>query len=255
MKLYRFIPNTRDYRSLSRHLIGRWWPDGIDLGEFIDELYPRPADGTWPHEGNRFESGPEGKALSDFPALALNVPLLSERAAGALRGLSGLELAAELTIDGQRFFGAQPRPSPGAFREAASSGLAMPNGEVFFYYRRSFDVAKIEAEFFQTDALDPFSDLYVTDRLVSAATAAGLTGLEYLELVFDEEGPVVPRYPRRDVGDLWMVPPGRGKMEYFLIEWRCTMGAYDQGEIRDAFLRAVAEGYIAVEDMRPAYER
>lgn len=257
MKIYRFIPNAGEYRYLPRSLVGKWWPDGIDLGKAADKLYPKVLGDRpypWPHEGNRFTSASEGRVLPDFPALSLNVPILSERAVSALSALGTVDTPAELTIDARRFFAAQPRRIPGVFREEASTGLAMPNGEIFFYDRRSFDVSKVDAEFFMIDALRPFSDLYVTDRLVTAAAAAGLTGLEYLELVFDEGGPVVPRYPRRDLAEIPEFT-GRRELEYYLIDWRCSIWGYDDREIKDAVSAAVSQGSLSLEYVKPTYER
>ena len=257
MKIYRFIPNCSDYRHLPRSRVGKWWPDGIDLGKAFDRNYPKfegPEPYPWPHEGNRFHAYPREAPLSDFPGLSLNVPLLSERAAAVLAELGTVDVPAELTIDDQRFFAAQPKTIPGVFHTEGSSGLAMPNGEVFFYYRRSIDVSRVSAEFFMLDGLRPFSDLYVTDRLVTAAAAARLTGLEHLELVFDEGGPVVPRYPRRDRAAP-AVRKGSYEMEYYLIHLRCSSDGYEDSEIRQAVHEAACEGYLSFDGTKPTHER
>jgi hypothetical protein len=259
MKIYRFIPNTRDYRYVSRNLAGvKWWPDGIDLGRIPNNDFPKILpDATsrpWAHEGNQFDGIQDNLPFSDFPGLTLNVPILSERAARTFAALSTVDVAATLTVDGQRFFAVQPKAAKGAFQADRSAGFAMPEGEVPFYYQRSFDTSRISAEFFMIDELVPYSDLYITDRLVTAAAAAGLTGLEFIELVFDEDGSVVPTYPsvpRDQVHTLFK----RGSMEAEMIFWRCSMWIYNTSEIDEACFELFSSGRVSLVDQPPTYKR
>lgn len=256
MKIYRFIPNTRAYRYVSRNLAGvKWWPDGIDLGPDADQDWPKilpdAPDQPWAHEGNQFVGIQDDLPFSDFPGLTLNVPILSERAKRALAPLGTVDIPATLTVDGERLFAVQPRVAEGAFQAERSAGFATPDGDILFYDQRSFDTSRISAEFFMIDALMPYSDVYITDRLVTAAAEAGLTGLEYIELVFDEDGPVVPTYPRvpREKVHTFFK---RGLMEAEMIAWRCWMSMADADE---ACMELFSSGRVSFLDQLPAYER
>lgn len=259
MKIYRFIPNTRRYRRVARSLVGnKWWPDGINLGRVADKLFPKVLPDApsvaWPYEGNQFDGIPDELPFSDFPALTLNVPILSERAARSLVALGTVDVRASMTVDGERFLVVQPQPAPGALQAARSIGTATPDGEVLFYYARCFDTSRIHAEFFTIDELSPFSDLYVTDRLVTAATEAGLTGLEYIELVFDEEGPVVPVYPsvpRDQIHSHF----GRGRMEAEILAWRCEVLGYADSYVEEVCVEAFSSGRLSFKDQVPTYTR
>lgn len=253
MKIYRFLPNARDYAAVTMTLAGKWWPDGIDLGGVMLKLFPK-GPGPWPHEHNRYDKYPDELPLPDFPAFALNVPVLSERAAAAL-GCAGLVTdTVPMTVSGQPFFAVQPRVLPGVFDADKSRGLTLPGGEVFHYYLRSFDVSKVTAEFFVIPALQPFSELYVTERLLGAAEEAGLTGLEYVELVYDEEGPVVPVYPAVGREQITQFSYRR-RMEWELLYWRGSFRCYDEDVIRDAIEGAVSAGIISFDYVRPDYKR
>jgi len=247
MRIYRYIPGGKEYTGLARHLHGQWWPDGIDLGEVMRMLLPKAA--PWPHEGNRYVSWSSHFALPDFPAFALNVPVMSERAAAVLTEPGLIAKAVPMTVDGRLFFAIQPQSSD-AFRPALSAGLSLPGGEAFHYYKRHFDTASIAGEFFGIRPFLPFTDLYITDRLMERVRAAGLTGLEYSELVWDD-GPVEPVYqpvkraqiPRFSI---------RRTLEYDLIANRCALWSYDADVVEEAIYGAVEEGRISFEYVQPA---
>lgn len=180
----------------------QWWPDGIDLGTVptkeLPKVLPDVPSLPWAYEGNHFDWSPPDLPFSDFPGLSLNVPILSERAAGALSALGTVSVAAALTVDGQRFFAVQPQRAP--------------------------------------------------------ATQAGLAGLEHIELVFDEEGPIVPSYPsapRAEVHTFWK----RGKMEAEMICWRSWMWAYSMKDIDEACLDLFSTGRLSFADRLPTYSR
>lgn len=258
MRIYRFVPNAREFSYTPRSLAGKWWPDGIDLGEVPSRLFPKylgEVPYPWPHDGNQFSRDSDFRDFSDFPALSLNVPVMSERAVSALTSANiVLEPIVPMHVEGLRFFAIQPKRSPGVLRASASAGLIMPYGEVFFYYQRYFDVSAVNCEFFMLDELMPFSDLYVTERFVDAAKAAGLTGLEYLELVFDESGPVVPTYPavERDKVSQFSV---RLQLELDMISWRCAVWGYGESEAEDVTYAAISRGLIADDFVPPVYVR
>ena len=259
MKIYRYIPDDAHYRYVPRNMVGlQWWPDGIDLGRM--QLF-RPKSsregGTWAYEGNCFDAYPKELSLSDFPALTLNIPIVSARALEVLSSATTLGAATAMTVDEAPYFVVQPKVIPGVFDTKGSTGLVMPEGQTFFYYRRVFDVSKVDSEFFMIKEQFPYSDLYITDRFVSAASAAGLTGTDYFELVFDEEGPVVPIYPGETLPNIrdsldWR---GRLELEYFLIHRRCEDWVYDEDPIERATCDAVARGYVSSGYKKPTYTR
>ncbi|HWS90094.1 MAG TPA: hypothetical protein VN282_24205 [Pyrinomonadaceae bacterium] len=253
MKIYRFLPNARDYGVVTKTLAGRWWPDGIEMGRKMRELFPKLTD-AWPHEGNRYDHDPEEVPLSDFPAFALNVPVVSRRAAEVLKRARLVSEFVPMTVSGEPFFAVQPQILPDVFDAERSRGLTFPNGEVFHYYLRSFDTSKVAAEFFAIPELQPFSDLYVTERLLREAEAAGLTGLEYVELVYDEDGPFVPVYPAeaRARADEFTY---RRRLEWELLYWRGSLRWYDEEVIDEAIGRALAAGLVSYVYVRPEYRR
>jgi hypothetical protein len=253
MKIYRFLPNARHYAVVTKTLVGQWWPDGIELGGVMRQLFPK-GPGRWPHVNNCYNQYPPELPLSDFPAFALNVPVLSERALAALTSARLVSDAVPMTVSGLPFFALQPRVLPDVFDEGNSRGLTLSDGEVFHYYRRSFDVSKVTAEFFVIPKLQPFSDVYVTEQLLGAAEEAGLTGLEYAELVYDEGGPVVPVYPsvaREQIQQYTF----RRRLEWELLYGRASFRCYEDEEIRDAVEGAVSAGLISFEYNRPDYRR
>ena len=195
MRIYRYIPDAGKYRRYYfMQLSYKWWPDGIDLGPRAERTYARSYDGeVWAYEGNNFPVGGRNAPYSDFPALSLNVPALSPRALDALRPMPGLEKVVAIHIGEADFFAVQP-PVLEALDPERSEGIFTPRGEPLFYTKRWFDENLVTADLFWVSALMPISDVYVTERFVDAALAHGLTGLDYLELVWDG-APVVARYP------------------------------------------------------------
>jgi hypothetical protein len=252
MKIYRYLPNAHEYAVVTMTLAGKWWPDGIDLGPVMQKLFPK-GSGPWAHENNRYTKYPPELPLSDFPAFALNVPLVSERAAAVLACMGFISDPVPLTVSGQPFFAVQPQELPGVFDAANSRGLTLPGGEVFHYYQRSFDPSKVTAEFFVIPALQPFSDLYITERLLREVKALGLTGLEYVELVYDD-GPVVPVYPPVERERITQYSYRR-RLEWELLYWRGSLRFYDEDVIRDAIEKAVSDGMISFDYVQPSYRR
>ncbi|HET9622714.1 MAG TPA: hypothetical protein VFP84_15180 [Kofleriaceae bacterium] len=253
MKIFRFAPDLRGYAQPRRVVSGRWWPKGIDLGPWLDYVY------SWDdkHQEN-YDGWPSKLSLSDFPWLSLQVPVVSERAAERLgfhpeRAPRDEALAGHLrplVLYGQRFFAVQPmfavRGEPHAFVPEASQGIAAPGGEILHYHTRVFEPDRIRGEFFTIPAHEPFADTYVTGSFVDRARDAGLTGLDHLELVFDD-GPVAPSYPpasQRDLDD----PSFRQEEEWYLFRERGAMSSYLDDDLRAVFDRAVLDGLMPIHD-------
>jgi hypothetical protein len=258
MQIFRFIPNAYNYPLIIRTLSGQWWPEGVDLGRFMNYLCPKSfGDYPWAHEGNCYLHEPSELELSDFPAFALHLPVISPYAADVLTSSGLISTPVPMTVSGRPFFAVQPaltllEPNlPQPFVAEDSKGLAMSGGEIFHYYSRTFDVSRITKDFFTIPEFEPYSDLYITERLVDIAKAAGLTGLEYLELVYDN-GPLEPRYPTIDRSAIPSFT-ARRKLESELMEGRCSMLLYDTLATRDAVDSAVCSGYASFEYLQPKY--
>ena len=256
MRIYRFTPRIEGHAHPWRSVAGRWWPDGIELGPAMDGLHDLSSYGVRPHADARYDRSPPELATSDFPVLSLQVPVVSERAAERLgfhpeRGGGRADLARRvrpLWIGDERFFAVQPllaaRGEPDAFLPEASSGIQLAGGEVIHYHTRAFDPARVRGEFFTIPAHEPFAETYVTGGFVDRARAAGLTGLEDLELVFDG-APVPPRHAPPPAAALAR-PSYRQELEWELFKGRGSLMSYLDGELRAAFERAVLDGLLPI---------
>jgi hypothetical protein len=255
VKIFRFIPDLKKYAHPWRSVSGRWWPEGIELGRWMD--YAHGWDPT-PPENNQYGHSPDELPLADFPWLSLQLPVVSDRAAQRLgihpeHDPRDTALAARLRpmlIGQHRFFAIQPlfavRDEPHAFVAEASQGIALPNGEIAHYHTRVFEPSRVHGEFFTIPAHEPYAETYVTDAFVDRAREAGLTGIDHLELVFDD-GPIAPAYPpatQRDLDD----PTYRHKEEWLLFGERGNMLSYSDRELRPVFARAVLDGLIPIHD-------
>lgn len=247
MKIYRFTPRIEGFAHPWRSVAGRWWPDGIDLGPAMDGIYDMSSYGIRPHADGRYDRSPEELATSDFPVLSLQVPLVSERAAEVLAAELDGRLR-PIAIGDQRFFAVQPllsvRGEPHAFVPEESSGVRLSGGEVVHYHTRMFDPARLRGELFTIPAHEPYAETYVTGAFVERARAAGLSGLEDVELVFDG-APVPPRHqpPPADALDR---PGYRQELEWELFKGRGAMWSYLDDDLRAAFRAAVLAGLLPV---------
>lgn len=258
MKIYRFTPRIEGYAHPWRSVAGRWWPPGIDLGPAMDEVHDMSSWGIRPHADARYDRSPEELATSDFPVLSLQVPVVSERAAEKLgfhpaRGLENdwMDLGGRvhpIRIGGDRYFAVQPlltaRGEPGPFVPEASSGIALPNGEIVHYHTRMFDPDRLRGEFFTIPAHQPYAETYVTEAFVDRARSAGLSGLDDLELVFDG-APIAPRHPAPPPEALER-PSYRRDLEWELFQGRGALWSYLDDELRAAFRRAVLDGLLPI---------
>ncbi|HEU5056518.1 MAG TPA: hypothetical protein VFU21_08325 [Kofleriaceae bacterium] len=247
MKIYRFTPRIEGHAHPWRSVAGRWWPDGIDLGPAMAGLHDLSSHGIRPHADGRYDRSPEELATSDFPVLSLQVPVVSQRAAEAL----ALELAGRLRpirIGGEPFFAVQPllavRGEPHAFLPEQSSGIRLSGGEVVHYHTRAFDPSRLRGEFFTLPAHEPFAETYVTEVVIERARAAGLTGLEDVELVFDD-GPIAPRHTPPAPAALER-PSYRQELEWELFKGRGSLWSYLDDELSAAFRAAVLAGLLPI---------
>jgi hypothetical protein len=254
MRIYRFVPDLKRYAHPRRSIVGQWWPEGIELGSWMNyacglDMWGRPhADGYHP--------SPEELPLSDFPVLSLQVPVVSERAAERLgfhpdHKTDWPELAGRLrpmSIGTQRFFAIQPllevRGEPNAFVPEVSIGIALPRGEIVHYHTRVFEPSRLRGEFFTIPEHEPYAETYVTEAFVDRARSAGLTGIDHLELVFDD-GPIPPRHtpPPPETLDR---PTYRQDLEWELFRGRGSMCSYFEEELKECFRGAVLDGLLPI---------
>ena len=244
MRIYRFTPQLAGFAHPARSLAGRWWPPGVDLGPVMETLHDLSAWGCHPHASGHYPLSPQELEPSDFPVLSWQVPVVSERAAAVMDG----DLRARLrpvTIGRARCYAVQPllasqhQPSP--FLAQESTGIRLPRGETVHFHTRVFDPARVRGEFFTIPDHEPYAETYVTGDLVDRARDAGLTGLEGLELVFDD-GPVPPAgvAGSRDVPE----HGERRELEWELFQGRGAWWSYLDSELREVFDGAVAAGLL-----------
>ncbi len=153
-------------------------------------------------------------------------------------------------IGDERFFAVQPllsaRGEPHPFVPEASSGIVMPRGEVIHYHTRMFEPSRLRGEFFTIPDHEPYAETYVTEALVDRARDAGLTGLEDLELVFDDE-PIAPNHHPPPPAALDLPSPGyRHQLEWELFIGRGSLWHYLDRELEEAFRRAVLDGLLPI---------
>lgn len=251
MKIYRYIPNTADFGMVSRPVTRRWWPTNIDLGWDMDLSFKySPALENNSKHVMSYYHDPDNLPLSDFPALTLNLPIISHKALSAIQA-AGIKLQVEPVLIGDRkFFAVQSQDLPLVFNFEKSKGLKFPNGDVFYFYHRMFNEAEVRNEFFTIPKLC-CSDIYITERIIKICQDANLTGLEYVELVFDG-APIEPHYKPQHKEEM-DVFTARAQLERDLIAWRCSAMNYTQPEIDRAVEDAVSKGYISYKDNLAAY--
>ena len=259
MRIYRFVPDLAGYAHPWDTLEGWWWPHGIELGSWMQRTHDLSALGIRPSSGH-YRRSPEELACSDFPALSLQLPILSERAAERLgahpeRAGSWPELARRLHplwIGEERLFAVQPllstRGAPHAFLPTASEGVQLSRGDTVHYHTLAFDPGLVRGEFFTLPAHEPYAETYVTEAFVDRARAAGLTGIDHLQLVFDGR-PIPPTFPPPPASALDAIQPSfRHTLEWSLFHGRGSFASYPEDELRAAFRAAVLAGLISIAD-------
>jgi hypothetical protein len=261
MRIYRFVPDIERYAHPWRSIAGRWWPEGIELGRWMDNAHDMSRWGIRPHADSRYDFSPKEFPLADFPLLSVQVPVVSERAAEQLgfhpdRKADWADLASRLRpmwIGEQRFFAVQPlfevRGEANAFVPEASIGIQLSRGEVVHYHTRMFEPSRLRGEFFTIPAHEPYAETYVTEAFVDRARSAGLTGIDHLELVFDD-GPIPPRHtpPSPEALDR---PTFRQELEWELFRDRGYMWSYLKPELEESFRRAVLAGLLPIGGIHP----
>ncbi len=263
MKIYRFIPNGKDFRFIRMPdaVTGVIGPRGILLrgSEFSAEDFSVPlsdADVSLRGVVETYETHPlyANRPLSDFPPLYLNVPIVSERAVSILRRIDRCpDVLVPVSVDGFRFF-AIDVASEIVCDPDRSEWVAFPppcDDEPAFCYRRAFEISRVRGEFFGLGYWYGVSDCYITSIFVDEARRAGLTGLEYIELVYDEQGPVIPTYPvieRIERADRCKLFMERGN----LSERWWTVGKVDFQPVCEGLIK---RGLISLEYTQPTYKR
>ena len=120
----------------------------------------------------------------------------------------------------------------------------MPRGEVLHYHTRMFEPSRVRGEFFTIPEHEPYAETYVTEAFVDRARAAGLTGLEDLELVFDGT-PIPPHHqppPPESLDDRGY----RQELEWELFIGRGSVWHYLDRELEEAFRSAVLDGLLPI---------
>lgn len=173
------------------------------MGKYANNQYPLPpAHEPWRYEGNLFQLSRPDRPIADFPAFPLCIPVASERGMSHLNGLSGLDRNVAIKVDGDTFFAIQPKMLKfNSINEAESSFISCPSSDPLFsdlpliFKFRQFNEIEIDVDIFWLECLEPYSDVYVTGKFMERVKDAGLTGLEFVELVFDNGRPCMPQYP------------------------------------------------------------
>ena len=245
MKIYRYIPNTINHGVITKPIDQKWWPLGIDLGHQMDHLYEGLSDNTSPNTLKHYPFDEHQLPLSDFPALALNLPLVSARAVEALKrhGVEGNYQQVE--VGDQLFYAVQTYTNDELFDWDQSDSVNVGNIPLFFH-KRVFNTDAITGEFFTLPDF-AFSDVYITEKLLQICEQEKLTGLEQVELVYGESGPVIPHYVQESEPNLQSLNP-RAQLEMEIIEWRCSYYCVLKQEM-DKFLVSISKkGYIDFSD-------
>lgn len=203
MKIFRYFPDVNHFASagIGDHPSSRWWPKGISLpGE--DQLEVRSEPPGTDSLGPVYKRSGDDRPLSDFPMLALNVPVASPRAAELLSKAGvGVVAQAPLRIGGVQFHALQPTVLRDVVRLNESVARVLPNGVVLHLVEPMFDDRLIAADLFCLDLPHVYSCVYVTERFASLVNQGQLHGLD-LELVYDSGKPVAPRNLRFSTREL-----------------------------------------------------
>jgi hypothetical protein len=136
------------------------------------------------------------------------------------------------------------RGEPNAFVPEASLGIRLSGGEVVHYHTRMFEPSRLRGEFFTIPAHEPYAETYLTEAFVDRARSAGLTGIDHLELVFDD-GPIAPRHTPPPAAALDH-PTFRQTLEWELFRDRGYLYSYFKEDLEAAFRSAVLEGLLPI---------
>lgn len=245
MKIYRFFPDTGRYSlaGVSPWATQRWWPEGMTVpGGKAKELLDRDGDRPWEHEGNRYRRVEPDRPFSDFPLLALNVPVASIRAAEALRGhVRGIVREVPIHIGEAPFVALEPVVLRDALDPERTPMERLPSGYVLHARAPVFREEAITADIFWLDLPHIFSYVYVTEGFVRCATDHGLTGAVF-ECVYEDGVGLCPdgyvKYPdgsgpptRNFFAEMHLLH-ARGQEDDALLEYRYFIA------------RALREGWI-----------
>lgn len=162
----------------------RFWPEGIELGRDAELEFPKGISGTrWWLEGNRYHSAQgDNSPLADVVATTMNILVVQARAADAC-GLAGRQVS--VTVDDVAATAFQLPELEAVVDFDQSDAIRGPEGEPLFWNRLEFIPQRITHDAFWLKEDMPFSYIYMTEAFVTRAKSMGLTGLDYLEPVWD----------------------------------------------------------------------
>lgn len=219
--------------------VDRFWPDGIDLGGTTARDFPKGLDGAqWFLDGNRYRSrSGSPKSLADVVATTMNVLIVRERAAA----LFGDDLKRPVIVDDEAAAALQLPIADNAIDVARSSGVAAPEGQSLFWTSLEFRPENVQADVFWLREEMPFSYVYMTQEFVDRARNAGVTGLDQIELVWDN-GACPLRYP--PVREIHEKSGYRYYLEIPFILVRASTYGYMDDEIHPILDAAMASGLL-----------
>jgi len=191
VRIYRFVPDDRGFRSFVPDMFRRWWPEGLSMPRTVERMYLGAGPAV-------FAGYPDFWPIGDLAHYHLLLPAWSDRADRVLGGLEGIAERTTAQFDGERLHVVRPVWVEHAIDLDQSEVIAAPTGEVLAFAQRQFRPQVIQHDVFWAGPM-PYPDVYVSDRFVQAAHAAGLTGAGRLALVWDD-GPCGPPYPPTEPG-------------------------------------------------------
>lgn len=235
MKIYRYVPDGRQFRSMRVSYNDRFWPQGIDLGKRADQEFPRGlTKAGWWLEGNQFRSYEATQPLADFVATTMNIVTVTER---AVEAIGGKKVA--VTTDGAPAFAIELPRLQGVIDLDASRAV-VSDGQPLFWYHYKFRPEHITADAFWLEEAMPFSYVFLTERIVEKAHASGWTGLDYVELVWDGTAAVELAYP--PVTHVRQQTGYRYHLEESFVLARAAMVGQMTDEVHPILEQAMAKG-------------
>ena len=241
MKIYRFVPDPRGYRTFLPGISQRWWPEGISMPEPAPKLFPRAQQ--WQFEGNRFGGYPTFWPISDFPHYHLCLPAWSPRAHQVLRDMIGIEESTNAYFSEHPFTVVRPTFLPDAVDLSRSRAVTLPSGAVLALKTRWFREDAVTADIFWAGPFLPYPDVYLSERFVQTATAAELTGIKLFKPVWDDGRPIGPPGPPRQLDNEALDWPSL-KIEFNLLFMRAELEG-EMPEVSEACtLELAREGWI-----------
>lgn len=239
MNIYRYVPDGRHYRGMDVGYGDRFWPEGIELGSSAEQEFPKGiGGGRWWLEGNRYESTPGSTgSLADFVATTMNIVVLQSR---AFQALGNFASSVNVTVDDLPAVALQ-LPCLDVVSVEESTFVSGPEGEPLFWNRLAFHEKSVTDDLFWISSSMPFSYVYMTEAFVQKSKSLGLTGLDYVELVWDGRPRELSYPPIRSAGS-------RNGYRYYLetnfIMSRAAMMGYFSNDIEPILSTALKSGLL-----------